>query len=589
MRRLYILSFQLVFAYFASYGQTQFIDKTFDYRIDHSYGTGTAGGGVSFVDFNGDGLDDLTFASSNGQPISFFRNTGNELVKLNLLPELKEEVKHILWVDFDNDGDKDLFLTLADSYNRLYINDGNLILTETQLDFSKDEYTSFGACWGDYNRDGWLDLYYGLRRIEKDGLPNISKLYQNNGKSFFDMTISSGTEDGGKTPFCSSFIDYNNDKWPDIYTAHDRRRGNTLLKNNKDDTFSDVSVATGTDLKMDGMSVSYGDCNNDGFFDIYVSNTEVGNALFLNQNGQTFSENAAEKGVAFNSVAWGTNFLDGDNDGDQDLYVSGMLVGASAINSRYYVNQYPDSYYTTGTKIASDTVSSFNNAIGDINNDGFPDIAVINVGYPSFIFQNKGGNNNYLKVKLIGVLSNKDGIGSTITLYNNGKKQYRYTQCGVGFMGQNSDTEIFGLGLSEKVDSLTIQWPTGHRDKLINPIVNKKYIIEEGSTTNGEIILDPDVNILIIENVEDQINKVNRFSIFPNPAGFEDPIIANKFDLCISSITVYDIYGKVALNINHPDKKYIDLPTSGLASGWYKVIIRKCNGATESLPLIITK
>lgn len=156
-------------------------------------------------------------------------------------------------------------------------------------------------------------------------------------------------------------------------------------------------------------------------------------------------------------------------------------------------------------------------------------------------------------------------------------------------MGQNSDTEIFGLGLSEKVDSLTIQWPTGHRDKLINPIVNKKYIIEEGSTTNGEIILDPDVNILIIENVEDQINKVNRFSIFPNPAGFEDPIIANKFDLCISSITVYDISGRVAQNINHPDKKYIDLPTSGLASGWYKVIIRKCNGATESLPLIITK
>ncbi|MFZ1514569.1 MAG: ASPIC/UnbV domain-containing protein, partial [Saprospiraceae bacterium] len=239
--------------------------------------------------------------------------------------------------------------------------------------------------------------------------------------------------------------------------------------------------------------------------------------------------------------------------------------------------------------IVSDTVSSFNNAIGDINNDGYPDIAVINVGYPSFIFQNTGGNNNYLKVKLIGVLSNRDGIGSTITLYSNGKKQYRYTQCGVGFMGQNSDTEIFGLGLSEKVDSLTIQWPTGHRDKLINPVVNKKYVIEEGSTTNGEIFLDPDVNILIIENVADQIYKVNHFSIFPNPTGFEDPIIENKFDLCVSSITVYDISGRVALNINQPEKKYIDLPSTQLTSGWYKVSIRKCNGATETLPLIITK
>ncbi len=589
MIRLYFLGFQFILLNFALYGQTQFVDKTLEYGINHSYGTGTAGGGVSFVDFNSDGLDDLTLASSKGQPISFFRNTVNGLTKISLLPDLKEEVKHILWVDIDNDGDKDLFLTLADNYNRIFVNDGNLNFSEIQLGLSTDDYTSFGACWGDYNRDGWLDLYYGLRRIEKDGLPNISKLYQNNGKSFFDITITSGTEDGGKTPFCSSFIDYNNDKWPDIYTAHDRRRGNTMLKNNKNGTFSDVSIATGTDLKMDGMSVSYGDCNNDGFFEIYVSNSEVGNALFINQNGLIFSENAAEKGVAFNSVAWGTNFLDGDNDGDQDLYVSGMLVGAAAINSRYYVNEYPDAYYISGTKIVSDTVSSFNNAIGDINNDGYPDIAVINIGYPSFIFENTGGNNNYLKIKLIGVLSNKDGIGSTITLHSNGKKQFRYTQCGVGFMGQNSDTEIFGLGLSEKVDSLTIQWPTGHIDKLVNLVANKKYIITEGSTTNGEIILDPDVNILMIENVEDEAKKGHYFSVFPNPAGYENVILQNKYDLCISSITIYDISGRVALIVNQPDGKNIDLQSSQLTSGWYIVMIRKCNGETQSVPLIKIK
>ena len=143
MGRLFFLSIQLSFVNFASYSQNQFVDKTLDYRIDHSYGTGTAGGGVSFVDFNSDGLDDLTLASSKGQPISFFRNAGNGLVKLNLLPDLKEEVKHILWVDFDNDGDKDLFLTLADNYNRIYLNDGNLNLSETQLGFSKD----FSKIW----------------------------------------------------------------------------------------------------------------------------------------------------------------------------------------------------------------------------------------------------------------------------------------------------------------------------------------------------------------------------------------------------------------------------------------------------------
>jgi hypothetical protein len=589
MSRLYFICFQVICISFAIQGQNQFIDKTLNYGIDHSYGTGTAGGGVSFVDFSGDGLDDLSFASSKGQSIHFYRNTGTGLLKMALLPDLKEEVKHLLWVDFDNDGDKDLFLTMADTHNRIFVNDGNLNLSEVQIGFSIDEYTSFGACWGDYNRDGWLDLYFGLRRIEKDGLPNISNLYQNNGKGFFNVTQSSQTEDEGKTPFCSSFIDYNNDKWPDIYTAHDRRRGNTMLKNNQDGTFSDVSELTGTDLKMDGMSVSYGDCNNDGFFDIYVSNSEVGNALFVNQNGQNFSDKAVEKGVSFNSVAWGTNFLDGDNDGDQDLYVSGMLVGSTAINSRYYINQFPESFYQPGSKIESDTVSSFNNAVGDINNDGYPDIAVINVGYPSFVFQNSGGNNNYVKVKLQGVLSNKDGIGSTITLYQNGKKQLRYTQCGIGFMGQNSDTEIFGLGQSEKIDSITVVWPTGHIDKLIAPEINKKHLITEGSTTNGEIYLDPGINILIIDDVSDEVKKQPLFSIFPNPVKDGNAAIYNEHDECIHSISIFDMTGKIICVLNQPDKMNIDIPTSQLSSGRYTVVIRNCDGKTASLPFIISK
>jgi ASPIC and UnbV/FG-GAP-like repeat/Secretion system C-terminal sorting domain len=589
MSRLYFICFQVICICFAIHGQNQFIDKTLNYGIDHSYGTGTAGGGVSFVDFDGDGLDDLSFASSNAQSIHFYRNTGTGLLKMNLLPDLNEEVKHLLWVDFDNDGDKDLFLTLADTHNRIFVNEGNLYLSETSLGLANDAYTSFGACWGDYNRDGWLDLYLGVRRIEKDGLPNINNLYQNNGKSFFNVTATSQTEDGGKTPFCSSFIDYNNDKWPDIYTAHDRRRGNTMLKNNQDGTFSDVSKLTGTDLKMDGMSVSYGDCNNDGFFDIYVSNSEVGNALFVNQNGQNFSDKAIAKGVAFNSVAWGTNFLDGDNDGDQDLYVSGMLVGSAAINSRYYINQYPDSFYIAGTKIESDTVSSFNNAVGDINDDGYPDMAVINVGYPSFLFQNAGGNNNYIKVKLRGVLSNRDGIGSTITLFHNGKKQQRYTQCGVGFMGQNSYTEIFGLGQSEKIDSLTILWPTGHMDKLFAPDINKKHIIAEGSTTSGEIYLDNGVNILIIDDVSDEEIKQTKYSIFPNPAKDGIAIIHNVNDACIHTVSIFDLTGKIIYLLTQPDKMNLELPTSQIASGRYSVVIRDCDGKITSLPFIISK
>lgn len=503
MSRYLLTLLSTVLTFFNPVCSQQFTDRAAAYGIQHLYGEGTAGGGISMADFNQDGLDDISMASSTGEPPHFYENTNSGLVKRNFLPTLTGEIKHLLWVDFDNDGDKDLFVTMADDYNRLYVNDGKMTLTdETEArGLPVKAYTSFGACWGDYNRDGWLDLYFGIRRIESDGLPNISRLFQNRNGKFTEATLASGTEDGGKTPFCSTFIDYNNDKWPDIYTAHDRKRGNTMLRNNKNGTFTNVSLATATDLKMDGMSVSTSDFNSDGYFDLYISNSEAGNALFVNQNGEKFRNQAAERGVGFFSVAWGTNFLDGDNDGDEDLYVSGMLPGAKAINSQYYVNLYPGDIFVKGTKIPADTASSFNNAIGDINDDGYADIGVMNVGpYPSFLFMNKGGTNRYIKLQLEGTLSNRDGIGSVITVYHGIRRQYRYTQCGIGFMGQNTDTEIFGLGNATKADSVIVTWPTGHVDRFYNLPSNQLHRLKEGSSTQGIVRVDADVVLLATDS-----------------------------------------------------------------------------------------
>ena len=587
----FIITFGFLF-YELAIGQNSFIDKTSFYKINHTYGYGTAGGGISFADFDGDGIDDLTFATSLGEPIYFFKNTTYGLQKLNLLPDLKGEMKHILWVDIDNDGDKDLYVALADAYNRMYLNDGKLNLTDqtAKLGLDIDNYTTFGACFGDVNRDGWLDLYYGLRRIEKDGKPNISKLFLNNGKGFKDITLASGTEDGGKTPFCSSFIDYNNDRWPDIYTAHDRKRGNTMLRNNKNGTFSDVSIISGTELKMDGMSVSTGDCNNDGFFEIYVSNSEAGNALFMNQNGQGFINKAQEKGVGFNSVAWGTNFLDGDNDGDEDLYVSGMLVGKSAINSTYYINQFPQPQFVKGPKIPSDTVSSFNNAVGDINNDGYPDIGVMNLGpYPSFIFENQGGSNNFIKIKLKGVISNKDAIGSMITLYAGGKKQYRYTQCGIGFMGQNSDTELFGLGSSIKADSLIVLWPSGHTDRLYDLFANKRYLLNEGSTTKNIISVDADIKLLSSSKNTITIDNKDDFLVYPNPNNTDLLVIKNENNLCLSKLSITNMAGQSYYDQILENEQDIFLDIKGWFDGVYIAKIIKCDGSASLLKVIISK
>jgi hypothetical protein len=571
---------------FNLYSQSKFIDKTQFYAINHSYGNGQSGGGVSFVDFDGDGLDDLTLASSGGKEIYFFKNNGSRLEKLNLLPSLIEEVKHVLWVDYDNDGDQDLFITTADSYNRLFNNKGDLTLVDVTLSVGlmDQPFTSFGACWGDINRDGYLDLYFGQRRIESTGQPNISRLFLNLNGIFSEITSLSGTEDGGKTPFCSSFIDIDNDKWPDIYTAHDRKRGNTLLKNNRNSTFTDISVASKTDLKMDGMSVSGYDYNNDGYIDIYVSNAEAGNALFVNNNGIDFENKAAETGVAFYSVAWGTNFLDGDLDGDLDLYVSGMLIGKDAINSQYYENQYPQNTFTKSGKIPSDTVSSFNNAIGDINNDGYPDIAVINTDFPSFIFENKAGDdNNYIKVKLNGILSNKNGIGAGITLFNKGKSQFRYTQIGTGFMGQNSFTEIFGIGDHEIVDSLLIIWPTGHKDVLYDLQSNNTYLINEGQTTNGNISVDNDVTLL--SNTKDVVPH-NSIIAFPNPIKSGQTLsFKSPNDVCINYALLKDVLGRPIEIMNDNESNNFMIPDN--ISGLFILVMQSCNGVVHTQPLII--
>ncbi|MFM2392381.1 MAG: hypothetical protein RLZZ546_358 [Bacteroidota bacterium] len=557
--KIHFINVFICFLALSLQAQTQFVDATSQYQILHSYGKGTAGGGVSFVDFDNNGYDDISLASSEQRPIIFYKNNNGILSKIDLLPGFLEEVKSILWVDFDNDGDKDLFLALANNHNKLFENKGNLSLfdiSETS-GISLIKNTSFGACWGDYNRDGLLDLYVGERRIQTTGELNVSVLYKNNGnKTFTDVSTSTNSLDAGKTPFCSSFIDYNNDMWPDIYTAHDRNRGNTLLENNNGQNFASVGFEKGCDLKMNGMSVSVADINNDGWQEIYVSNTTEGNALFFNENGN-FRNLSDSLGVSFNGVAWGTNFLDADNDGDQDLYVSSMLIGKNMITSSYYENQFPQLKFTKENHAPSDTVSSFNNAIGDINKDGFYDIIVSNSEFPTALFKNTGNSNSFVSIRLKGVLSNRDGIGAKIKAISNGTTQYHYTQCGIGFLGQNSDQILLGLAQNDEVDSIIILWPTGHIDVFTNLQKSKWYEFYEGQSTNNIINVDPSIVLFT------QISEIESIGIYPNPAS--DKLII-KHNQSIDFLSMYNQFGNLVLQDN---LKNGEVNISSLKNGMY--------------------
>lgn len=510
-----------------AYSQVLFHEAADTLGIDEVKTQASIGNGISLVDFDGDGLDDITIGTQVGKPIAFFRNTGDGFIRLNDLVDHQEDAKQVLWVDYDNDGDKDLHVSTFQGVSRLYRNDGNLIMRDVTeaagLPMGAQFY--YGTCWGDINRDGWLDFYtidhnFFIAR-------SVNYMFLNNGDgTFTDVTESSGTRDRGKIPFCSAFLDINNDKWPDLYTAADKLTYNTMLINNGNGTFSDVSEETQTGLRMNAMCVAVGDYDNNGWFDIYVTNTPIGNALLRNrgltENERTpvFDEVAEMAGTGFYENSWGANFLDADNDGHLDLYVSGSVGGSDAESAALYRNN-GDGTFTIpdSAGMAGDTTRSFSNAIGDLDQNGFPDIFVINnPPYPHQLWMNEAiSGHHWLRINLEGVLSNRDAIGTRIEAYMADTYQQRFTHCGIGFLGQNSETEIIGMGSFSTIDSLVITWPTGHQDRFYEVQANQLLTIREGMSTGGEIAVDPGLNLITSTPEGPALNAF--VELFPNPGG----------------------------------------------------------------------
>jgi hypothetical protein len=529
----------LLFATIDVSSQISFTESAASLGVVTNYGTipGGFGGGISFCDFDSDGWDDLTFSTATGAPVKFYKNNSGTFSEVALggvtLPN--RETRQIIWVDYDNDGDKDLFISTLDDSNKLYQNNGSFSFTDVTSAAGFDTTVRFtlGCSWGDYNNDGYLDAFLSFRDPAES---NPNKLYKNNGDgTFSDVSTSAGISTGSFLSFCASFFDYDNDGWQDIYIANDKSDNkNIMYHNNGDGTFSDTSVSTNTDLGIDAMSTTISDYDNDGFLDIYVTNTIEGNVFLKNNGDGTFSDIASTSGTLMETFAWGSVFLDADNDMDSDLYVSGMLTTVNPLPSAFYENNGSGSFtIPTSAGFQDDDAVSFSNAIGDIDNDGYPDISVLNFApRNNFLFKNNNSANNYLKVKLQGTTSNKDGIGSWIQAYNNGVPQNRYTLAGEGYTAQNSNYEFFGLGSETVVDMLKVTWLSGTVDILHNVAVNQSLTIVEGSSLSV-----------------DEFDNSNLITVYPNPSK------NGLFQLNLSQLDknkeyevfVYDVLGRTLI------------------------------------------
>ena len=483
---------------------SQLIDVSNSLLLQTDHTGGYIGSGVSFADFNGDDIDDLTFGHHAGQLRFYVGNnnptsSGFQELTLNI-SNSQSEVKAVLWADIDNDGDQDFLVTNRNASNKLWRNDGNMQffdISDISGISTQEDTKSYGASFGDYNNDGFLDLYICNYHTNIDLSTN--ELYQNNGDgTFTNVTVLAGVGNGFAQSFQSTFIDIDLDGHLDLHVINDRvDYPNVFYKNNGDGSFTDRATDWEVNLTILAMSSSFSDYDRDGDMDLYVSNGSNGNYLLrnnLNTHGN-FENIAVQEEVEVGQISWGASWFDHNNDTWPDLYIATGITVYTEIplvfdDYGYQPNQFfiNDGWSPMTNASLSTPLSdqySFAVATGDYNNDGFPDIVSHQIGDHAIVLAGIPNDNHYLKIRPQGVTANRDAIGAVVKVFHSGGVEMNVVFCGDKYLAQNSRHLHFGLGTSAQIDSVFVQWPGGGEEVFTGISIDTSIVLIEGSSLDG--------------------------------------------------------------------------------------------------------
>jgi hypothetical protein len=497
----------------------------------------TMGAGCLFFDYDNDGHLDIYLVNSGKscenpsrprtQPDEMnvlYRNNGDgTFTDVTTKAGFQKNLGYgmgCLSADYDNDGDVDLYLTNF-GRNQLYRNNGDGTFTDVTTHAGVgDSHWSVSASFGDYNLDGYLDLYvvnyldYQVETAHACSLEGVhiycgpheypgakDTLYRNNGNgTFTEVTARAGVRNAGKG-LGVLFTDYNNDGFPDIFVANDAVQ-DFLYRNNGNGTFTDVAVTAGIAYNSEGratasMGIANGDYDNDGMLDLFVTNFSLEvNSLFHNDGDGFFTMTTFETGLAepsFSQLGFGTQFLDADNNGTLDLFVANGHVwdNVSQITPSLSYKQKCQLFENIGTENFKEItkaagpfftrpVVARGTAIGDYDNDGDGDILVSCCGETPVLLRNDSQMaNNWLKIQLVGTTSNRDGIGAKVQVQTGKKTQVKEVTCGGSYASGSEHNLLFGLGTHSKVQSIEVKWKGGHIQRLENISANQIINIEE--------------------------------------------------------------------------------------------------------------
>ena len=445
--------------------------------------------------------------------------------------------------DYDNDGNEDIYVSYWGE-NALWHNNGDGTFTDLAVKAGVSANPgngqwrwSTGCAFLDYDRDGLLDLfvanyidfdlktaplpesgpclYKGL--LVACGPPGLKGakniLYRNNGDgTFSDVSEKAGILKTSGTYGLGVLVsDFDNDGWPDIYVADDST-SSALYKNNHDGTFTEMAIEAGVAYSADGkpqagMGVSAADYDCDGWFDIVKANFAGDtHSLYHNLGNMFFDDQTFQAGLGTNTrfLSWGIGFIDYDNDGWADIFVcNGHVypeVGETDLESGFrqrkllYRNlgngHFEDISLQAGPGI-QERVPGRGCAFGDFDNDGDLDIVVNCVNdYPQLLRCDSSTGNNWLKVKTVGVKSNRSGIGARIYCTTGKHRQMDEVRSGGSYDSQHDMRVHFGLAKETTAD-LEIHWPSGVVDVLPGVRCNQVLVVKEGSSPGKAAISLP--------------------------------------------------------------------------------------------------
>lgn len=506
----------------------RFVDVTEAAGIDHQFRVyeGMFGGGICVFDFDNDGYEDLYLTGGMNED-QLYRNQGDGTFQ-NIFEGSGLELTRrfvtqgVAGADVNRDGWVDLMVTtitakdsgkiIPRARNLLFLNQGDGTFRDATEAYGLVPLYSFstGPSFGDFDADGWPDLYVGNYFLEYEGeLTYINDativganqtakgylLRNMGGQTFQDVYADYGLKHRG-FGFGGLFTDYDNDGDLDLLVHHDfgyKATPSLLYRNDYPRRrYTDVSEATAMDLRINAMGAAVGDVNADGYLDYFITNIRFNRLMMSQGPGQPYVDELRERGMTFVTISWGAIFADYDHDGDLDLFVANGDLNPNCVPmANFYFEQQPDGTFIDQARLVglNDYGLGRGAVVFDMENDGDLDILFINQapvleGYPvastTRLFRNDLAQGHWLQVALQGVTAELHGLGARVRVVAGGRRMMREIDGGgSSHLSQNSTIAHFGLGTATRVDSVLVTWPGGHTQVLLDQPVDTRLRVVE--------------------------------------------------------------------------------------------------------------